>query len=144
MGDLRKTIDKQRDLFAKIFADRLEVDQGVFHDVMKQARRNAGLVEPHPREDICNLQRVYKIRFSRRAFLPAVMKRRKQVGSPDQIDIRIRPVRGYFIYDVFNADHTFGPLLILHSTASRLPRFPDLLENLLGSFLSWMLERLNS
>ena len=36
--DLRKTVDEVRDFFTEVTADRVEIDEGVFDDVVQQPR----------------------------------------------------------------------------------------------------------
>ena len=50
-----------------------------------------------------------QIRFAGSAFLPAVMKRGKEIGTANQVDIGAGPVFFYLFDDVFNPDHKLRP-----------------------------------
>ena len=64
MGYLRQTIHKPGDLVTKVFTNGIEVDQGVFHDIVKQTGGNTDIVEAHFSQNIGNLKRMNKIRLA--------------------------------------------------------------------------------
>src|SRR5690348_13222851 len=105
MGDLGQAVDELGYLVAKILLDRIQVDKRVLYDVMEQACSDADVVQTHVGEDLSHLERMDKVRLARGPFLTSMMKRRKEISTPDQINICAGTVLIDFFYDIFDSDH---------------------------------------
>ena len=67
--------------------------------------RDRHFVELHVRQDVRDFERVNKVRLARRTLLAFVFLGGKQVGTTQQIEVRLSVVGRNFLYDVFNPDH---------------------------------------
>ena len=92
LRDLGEAIDQVGDLFAEVFADRFEIDERVFDDVVQQTGGDGDFVELHVGENVGDFERMDEIRFAGGALLSFVLARRKEIGAPQQIEVRLRVV----------------------------------------------------
>jgi hypothetical protein len=109
-----QAIDKQCYFVAEIFANCIEVNERVFNNVVKQTGRDRHFVKPHVCQYIGNLKRMYEIRFPGSPCLTLVFPGREEIGSPEQVEIRLRVVAADLFNDVFDPNHVDNrwPLII--------------------------------
>src|SRR4029079_7606536 len=117
MRNLGEAVDQLRDLIAEIILYRVEIDQSIFDHIVKQAGRDAHVIQTHVRENIGDLERMDQVRLARRSLLPAMVERRKKIRAPDEVNIGTGPVMLDLFYYVFDPDH-LDPLNILQSATN--------------------------
>ena len=103
--DLRDAVHQLGHVVAKKLLQRLLRRQSVFEHVVKQTDGDRGLVEPHLREDVGDVEGMDEVRLAGAAHLAAMLACREDEGLVEQLLIEVGLVAFDFVEDVFEADH---------------------------------------
>ena len=103
--ELGHALDHVGNLVAEKLGDALSADQGVFDDVVEQARADGHDVQLHVRKEVRNLKRVNEIGLTGMAYLPLVLLGGELVRPADQLEVRLRAVRAQLLEQRFETNH---------------------------------------
>jgi hypothetical protein len=96
------------DVGAEQLLDPLDRRLRVLDDVVQEPGGHRHDVELHVGEQIGDLEGVDQVGLARMAHLSLVLVGRKDVGPPEQFDVRVGICRPDLFYQVLEPDHFFG------------------------------------
>jgi hypothetical protein len=105
LTDLRNAVDKVGNVAAEVFPKSPNIGECVFNDIVQKSYTDTGHVLAHFGQDIGNLERVGKIRFTRLANLALVLAGREDVGLSENFQICVRLMMKDFLFKIFVANH---------------------------------------